>query len=97
MSSKRKYKTQLEQFSEFVEQEPDRDRLIEVFEAFKEQQDAERAKMSNVLPFGKYKFKAIKDIATFDRGYLVWLSKQDSLKKYPFVFNEVKKVLGDSD
>lgn len=96
MSGQRKYKTQAEQFAEFVSGEPDSDRLIEVFESFREMQDEEKKKMSNALPFGKYKYKPIKDVAQFDRSYLVWLSKQDSLKKYPFVYNEVNKVLGES-
>lgn len=42
MSGKRKYKTQAEQFAEFVSGEPDSDRLIEVFESFREMQDEEK-------------------------------------------------------
>lgn len=33
----------------------------------------------DVLPFGKYKGKKIKDVAEFDRKYLIWLSNQDTL------------------
>ncbi len=39
----------------------------------------EPKKTFHTLPFGKYKGKKIKDIAKFDKKYLIWLSGQDCL------------------
>ena len=38
-----------------------------------------------ILPFGKYKGRKLDDILTFDRKYLIWVSKQEffNQKNYP--------------
>lgn len=37
---------------------------------------------SDVIPFGKYKYKTVKDVVSFDKRYCEWLVKQDMLSNY---------------
>ena len=45
------------------------------------------------MPFGKYKFKLVKDVAQFDKQYLKWLIKQDMMKNYEELKIEINKYL----
>jgi len=37
---------------------------------------------SEVITFGKYKFRTVADVAVFDKPYLVWVLKQSFLENY---------------
>lgn len=77
------FPSQLEKFTTFVAGDPNEQLLIEMFTKFREEQMEEKRKNSNVLPFGKYKYRTIKDVLAFDRKYLLWLTRQSSLDGYP--------------
>ena len=46
-----------------------------------------------MMPFGKYKFKKIKDVVKFDRYYLQWLIKQDMMNDKEDLKGEILKCL----
>ena len=43
------------------------------------------------IPFGKYKDKAIADVAVLDKPYLQWLSRQGSVR--PFLKTALEKYI----
>lgn len=45
------------------------------------------------MPFGKYKYKKVEDIAKFDKQYLEWLVKQDMLNNYTELKKEIERNL----
>ena len=45
----------------------------------------------NTLYFGKYKGRAIKEVYSFDAGYLLWLKKQNFIK--PNLKSAIDKVI----
>ena len=54
------------------------------------------AKKNNTefLPFGKYKYKPIKEVFNFDKKYMVWLSKQSYIaESYPELLKKIKELL----
>lgn len=96
--SERKYKTYVEQYAEFVAEEPDAGRLVKLFEEFRHGQSEEKKKQSGVFPFGKYKFEPISEVIKLKngRGYLEWVVKQDKMgKDYPKLIEEIKALLGN--
>ena len=89
-----KQRNQLDDFSDFVKDLPDATHLIEVFINFRLSQREKKKKESNVMPFGKYKYRTIKDVLEFDRKYLTWLVKQTSLDGYPEIKHNISTLLG---
>ena len=59
---------------------------------FKDESDKKKL-ISDSMPFGKYKFKLIKDIASFDKQYLRWLSRQDMLSNFELLSAEINKYV----
>ena len=58
----------------------------------KKEQDIKKKKIDE-MPFGKYKYKKVCDIAKFDKPYLTWLSKQEMMTNYEDLKNEIKKYI----
>lgn len=52
-----------------------------------------RKQKTDEMPFGKYKFRKVSDVANFDKQYLKWLRKQDMLNKYEELKDEIDKYL----
>jgi hypothetical protein len=50
-----------------------------------------RKEKTDEMPFGKYKFKKVSDVAKFDKQYLKWLVRQDMLDKYEELREEINK------
>jgi uncharacterized protein (DUF3820 family) len=48
---------------------------------------------SKKLPFGKYKNRSIKEVLSFDKNYLVWLSKQEVSANFPELHSNIKQAL----
>ena len=48
-----------------------------------------RKEKTDEMPFGKYKFKKVVDVALFDKQYLKWLVKQDMMTNYEDLKNEI--------
>ena len=51
-------------------------------EAFSKQEYEKRKEKTDEMPFGKYKFKKVSEVAKFDKQYLKWLVRQDMMKNY---------------
>ena len=45
------------------------------------------------MPFGKYKFRKVKDVASFDKQYLKWLVKQSMMDNWEELKNEINNVI----
>jgi len=93
-STAEKKRTQLDYFADFVKGYEDETRLITVFMDFRMNQHERRKKESQVMPFGKYKYRSIKDVFEFDKKYLSWLVKQTSLDGYPEIKHNITTLLG---
>lgn len=52
-----------------------------------------RKEKTDEMPFGKYRYKKIKDVGAFDIQYLKWVVKQECLSGYPEVKESIKNYL----
>ena len=50
-----------------------------------------KKKNTDEMPFGKYKFKKVKEVASFDKQYLKWLLKQSMMDNYEELRDEINK------
>ena len=67
--------------------------IVQTIDEFKVLEAKRRTEKTNEVPVGKYKYKKVKDVASFDKQYLVWMMKQDWVNKYPEFVKEVNKYL----
>lgn len=49
---------------------------------FSEAEYEKKKHMNDVIPFGKYKMRSVKDVVSFDKRYCSWLLKQDMMSNY---------------
>lgn len=61
--------------------------------AFSSMEYEKRKQKTDEIPFGKYKYKKVADVAKFDPQYLKWLIKQEMLVKYEELKSEIVKNL----
>jgi len=97
--SEQKYKTYVEKYADFVSDEDDAERLVKLFEDFRQNELDEKKNQSGMLPFGKYKFEPINEVIKLKngRGYLEWVVKQEKMgKDYPKLIAEINKLLQSS-
>jgi hypothetical protein len=52
-----------------------------------------RKEKTDEMPFGKYKFKKVAEVAKFDKQYLKWLVKQEMLNSYEDLKAEINKLI----
>ena len=71
----------------------DIDQIIELICEFKNEEDKARKSKADIVPVGRYKYKKVADVFTFDPQYLKWMLKQDWVSKYPEFVEEVKKYI----
>ena len=69
------------------------DEIVKLIKNFQLEQTKLRKQKTDEVPVGKYKFKKVKDVANFDKQYLVWILKQDWVTKYPEFVTECKKYI----
>lgn len=50
-----------------------------------------RKEKTDEMPFGKYKYKKVSDVAKFDKQYLKWLTKQEMMMNYEELKIEINK------
>ena len=67
--------------------------LREYFNEFKEQEQKKKQERSDIVPVGKYRYKPVKDVAAFDKGYLQWVLRQSWITKYPAFVTECNKYI----
>jgi hypothetical protein len=67
------------------------DDIKEQIEAFSKQEYDKKKEKTDEMPFGKYKFKKVSEVAKFDIQYLKWLVRQDMLDKYEELREEINK------
>lgn len=90
---KKVFVSQSDAYAKFVEEEEDAPRLISLFNKFKEAETEAKLLMADVIPFGKYKGKTVKEIANFDSSYLEWVIKQTFMGGYPLLLEQMKSIL----
>jgi len=65
--------------------------IEQLVNAFSKLEYAKRRGKTDEMPFAKYKFKKVTDVAKFDKQYLQWLLKQDMMDKYEELKDEINK------
>lgn len=68
-----------------------KDEVMDIIIKFSNKEKELKKKQVDVFSFGKYKFKSVKEVAKFDKQYLIWLNKQEILNKYVELKEEIKK------
>lgn len=81
----------IEVFDEHAQDTFSRDQVKQVIEEFARVESEKRRASCKVLPFGKYRYKKVRDIAKIDRQYLQWLMKQSFMESYPDLMTELKR------
>ena len=67
---------------------------IEIFiNDFSKMEYIKKKEKTDEMPFGKYKFRKIKDVASFDKQYLKWLVKQKMMDNWGELKEEINKVI----
>lgn len=79
------YRAESESFS--------KDEIVDLIKEFSESEYEKRRADLSKMPFGKFKGKTIKSIATFDKQYLQWLVKQTVMEKWSDLREEIKTHL----
>jgi uncharacterized protein (DUF3820 family) len=64
-----------------------------IISRFSKKEYEERKKNTDTMPFGKYKFKRVEDVAKFDSQYFKWLLKQSMMDNYEGLKTEILKHL----
>jgi hypothetical protein len=67
--------------------------IKEFINKFAEIEADKKKNMTDCFPFGKYKYKSIKSVLSFDRQYINWLRNQDMLSGFPNVKAEIERLL----
>lgn len=68
----------------------DIEKLINDFSKLEYEKKKEK---TDEMPFGKYKYKKVEDVAKFDKQYLKWLVKQSMMDNWEELKEEIKKVI----
>lgn len=90
---KPEFTTQAQRFANYVANMPDAQRLMDVFNEFKESEKQAKLLVADVIPFGKHKGHTVDDVNTYDSNYLVWLGKQSFMTAYPLLLEQVKNAI----
>jgi hypothetical protein len=69
------------------------DEIKELIEDFSKKEYEKRKGKTDEMPFGKYKYKKVADVAKFDKQYLKWLVRQEMINKYEELKEEINKHL----
>ena len=67
--------------------------IKEQIEEFSKHEYEKRREKTDEMPFGKYRFRKIKDVGAFDKQYLKWVVKQECLSGYPDVKENIQNYL----
>ena len=67
--------------------------IEELINEFSKLEYEKRQQKTSEMPFGKYKFRKISDVGAFDSQYLRWIVKQDCLKAYQGVRENISTYL----
>jgi len=69
------------------------DDITKTINDFSKQEYEKRKEKTDEMPFGKYKYKKVSEVAKFDKQYLKWLVRQDMMTKYEELKEEITKHL----
>lgn len=69
------------------------DEIEKLINYFSKMEYEKKKDKTDEMPFGKYRFHKVKEVANFDKQYLIWLNKQNMLDKYVELKAEIKKYL----
>lgn len=80
-------------FKEDGKENYDLEQIEELINDFSRMEYEKRKEKTDEMPFGKYKFRKVKDVAGFDKQYLKWLIRQDMMTNYEDLKNEINKYI----
>ena len=69
------------------------DEIEKMINQFSKLEYEKKKEKTDEMPFGKYKFRKVKDVASFDKQYLKWLVKQTMMDNWEELKNEIMKVI----
>ena len=67
--------------------------LEEMINEFSLKEYEKRKEKTDEMPFGKYRYRKIKDVGEFDNQYLKWLVRQDMMTNYEDLKIEINKFI----
>lgn len=67
--------------------------LEEMINEFSLKEYEKRKEKTDEMPFGKYKYKKVEEVAKFDNQYLKWLVRQDMMTNYEDLKIEINKFI----
>jgi uncharacterized protein (DUF3820 family) len=67
--------------------------IVEIIKEFAKLEYDEKKKNSDKIPFGKYNGRYITEVFGFDKNYIMWLSRQDLISKFPELKDNIDKLL----
>lgn len=94
MTTDQRPATYTERLVQYFEQQGDKFTISDVRKIIKDFNEAEykkRREKSDEMPFGKYKYKKVVEVAKFDKQYLQWIYRQEMLNKYEELKREIEK------
>ena len=65
--------------NEFSKATYTKDEVVDIITKFSIRERELKNNQADVFTFGKYKFKTVKDVARFDKQYLIWLITTNSI------------------
>jgi len=68
-------------------------KVAEMINDFSTQEYEKKKQKVNEMPFGKYKFRKVSEVANFDKQYLQWLIKQEMMNNWSDLKNEILKLI----
>lgn len=83
----------IDYFKEHDSDNFDIETIEKIINDFSKQEYEKKKEKSDEMPFGKYKFRKVEEVAKFDKQYLKWLIKQDMLENWTELKNEINKFL----
>jgi hypothetical protein len=69
------------------------DEIEKMINQFSKLEYEKKKEKTNEMPFGKYRFRKVKDVASFDKQYLKWLLLQKMMDNWEELKNEIMKVI----
>lgn len=94
MTTDQRPATYTERLIQYFEEQGNNFSISDVRKIVKDFNDAEykrRREKTDEMPFGKYKYKKVVEVAKFDKQYLQWIYRQEMLNKYEELKREIEK------
>jgi len=83
----------IKEFEDHTKDTFDLSDIMKVIEDYSAKEYEKRKQKTDEMPFGKYKYKKVADVAKFDKQYLKWLVRQDMMTNYAELKANIEKLV----